>query len=69
VNQFLSGSVQPQLPISMLSSIKIPLPPLEIQKQLVTEAEKEEEIITANRRLIELMEAKIKNKISEVWEE
>jgi len=38
---------------------KIPLPPPEIQKQLVAEAEKEEEIITANRRLIDLMEAKI----------
>ena len=39
--------------------MKIPLPPLEIQKQLVAEAEKEEEIITANRRLIEIMEEKI----------
>ena len=39
--------------------VKIPLPPIEIQKQLVAEAEKEEEIITANRRLVELMEGKI----------
>ena len=46
--------------------VKIPLPPLEIQKQLVAEAEKEEEIIAANRRLIETMERKIAEVLSEV---
>jgi restriction endonuclease S subunit len=45
---------------------KIPFIPLEIQKQLVAEAEKEEEIITANRRLIELMEGKIGQVLSEI---
>jgi type I restriction enzyme M protein len=45
---------------------KIPLPPLEIQKQLVAESEKEEEIITANRRLIEIMERKIEEVLSNI---
>ena len=44
--------------IAEYSKLKVPLPPIETQKQLVLEAEKEEEIITANRRLIELMEKK-----------
>ena len=48
------------------SKVKIPLPPLEIQKQLVAEAEKEEEIIAANRRLIELMEGKISQVLAEI---
>ena len=52
--------------ISEYSKIKIPLPSLEIQKHLVAEAEKEEEIITANRRLIELMEQKITEVLSEI---
>lgn len=46
--------------------VKIPLPPLTVQKQLVAEAEKEQEIIDANKRLIEIMEQKIKNVLSEL---
>ncbi len=49
-----------------LEKIKIPLPSIAIQKQLVTEAGKEEEIITANKKLIEIMEQKIKKVISEI---
>ena len=49
-----------------VEQIKIPLPPLEIQKQLVAETEKEEEIIIANRRLIDLMEGKISQVLEEV---
>ena len=39
---------------------------IEVQKQLVAEAEKEEEIIAANRRLIELMERKISDVLNDV---
>ena len=49
-----------------LKKIKIPLPSHEIQKQLVREAEKEEEIITSNRRLIELMEQKIEKVVNTI---
>ena len=49
-----------------LQKFKMPLPPLEIQKQLVTEAEKEEEIIASNRHLIELMEGKIRQVLAEI---
>ncbi len=49
-----------------LSKIKIPLPSLKIQKQLVEEAEREEEIIKANKKLIELMEKKISDVLSEI---
>jgi len=52
--------------VETLKKVKIPLPPLEIQKQLVAEAEKEEEIIASNRRLIELMEKKIENVLTEI---
>ncbi|MCK5466025.1 N-6 DNA methylase [Candidatus Parcubacteria bacterium] len=45
---------------------KIPLPSLKIQRQLVAEAEKEEEIITTNKKLIEIMERKIEKVISEI---
>ena len=50
----------------LIEKTKIPVPPLEIQKRLVAEAEKEEEIIAANRRLIDLMERKIENVLTEI---
>ena len=52
--------------ISEYSKIKTPLPSLAIQKQLVAEAEKEQEIIDANKRLIEIMEKKIEEVLSEI---
>ncbi|NIA10928.1 MAG: restriction endonuclease subunit M/S, partial [Nitrospiraceae bacterium] len=48
---------------------KIPLPPLEIQKQIVTQIEKEQKIINANKKLITIFENKIKDKIADVWGE
>jgi hypothetical protein len=52
--------------IAEYSKRKIPLPPLEVQKQLVAEAEKEEEIIASNRRLIDIMERKIEKVLSDI---
>lgn len=46
--------------------VKIPLPSLEIQKKLVAEAEKEQEVINANKQLIEIMEQKISDVLSEI---
>ena len=49
-----------------LNELEIPLPPLEIQKQLVAEAEKEQEIINSNKQLIEIYEKKISDVLSEI---
>jgi restriction endonuclease S subunit len=59
-------TIQNVASVKVLSSLKIPLPSLQIQKQLVAEAEKEEEIIAANRRLINLMERKIEKLLNEI---
>jgi len=48
---------------------EIPLPSLEIQTQLVFQIEQEQEIVEANKKLIQLFEQKIKDKIAEVWGE
>src|SRR3989344_4949902 len=66
VKQYVTGTAQPKLNQENLNKIQIPLPPIEIQKQFVAEAEKEEEIIAANRRLIELMEGKISQVLAEI---
>lgn len=52
--------------VGTLKKLKIPLPLLEVQKQLVAEVEREEEIIAANRRLIEIMEEKINQVMSTI---
>ncbi len=51
---------------SKLKETKIPLPSLEIQKKLVAEAEKEQEVINANKQLIEIYEQKISDVLSEI---
>lgn len=47
--------------------LKIPLPPLEIQKTIVERIEEEQRLVDANRRLIEIYEGKIWEKMDEVW--
>lgn len=51
---------------SKLKETKIPLPSLEIQKKLVVEAEKEQQIINANKQLIEIYEQKIADMLMEL---
>jgi type I restriction enzyme S subunit len=55
--------------ISEYANIKIPLPPIEIQQEYVAEHKEEQFIISANRRLIELMTSKIQNTLAEAWGE
>lgn len=55
----LKQGAQPHLGHKIIGEQIIPLPSLEIQKQLVDEADKEQEIIRVNEQLIEIMEKKI----------
>ena len=66
LNIYITGSAQPKLNQESLNSIKIPLPPLEIQKQIVSKIEEEQSLVNSNKKLIELFEKKIKDKIAEV---
>lgn len=47
--------------------IKIPLPSKAEQAEIVQAIEEEMQLVNANKRLIEIFEQKIKDKISEVW--
>jgi len=62
----ISGSAQPQITRASLSPFKIPLPPIEIQKQLVAEMEEQEKIIEANKKLAGIMEQKISEVLAEI---
>lgn len=50
-----------------IESIEIPLPPLETQRQIVAQIEKEQALVNANKQLVEIFEQKIKNRIAKVW--
>ena len=54
---------------SILSDIKIPLPPLATQQAIVAEIEAEQALVSANRELIERFEKKIQATLAFVWGE
>jgi restriction endonuclease S subunit len=68
LDRMMSGSAQPQLPIRNMVELKIPLPPLDIQRVIVARIERERAIVEGNRELIKIHEAKIKKVIERVWE-
>ena len=60
------GAVFDSISKKQIEEIKIPLPSLEIQKQLVAEMEEQEKIIEANKKLVGIMEQKIAEVLSEI---
>ena len=52
-----------------MEKLMIPLPPIDIQKQIADKIYEEMRIVDQNRRLIEIFQQKINDKISEVWGE
>lgn len=62
----IKGAQLPRVGFTYFSKIKIPVPVLSIQEEFAIEITKEEEIITANKNLIEIMEKKIEKVIAEI---
>ena len=54
---------------NLLRSIVVPLPPLVVQRCIVSELETERRLVEGNRELIARMEATIRAKLAEVWDE
>ncbi len=63
------GGTQKFVSLTDLRNFIIPLPPLEVQKQIVAEIEKEQKMVEECKKLIAIHEQKIKDKIAEVWGE
>ena len=51
----------------IIEETKIPLPSFEEQQSIVQSIEEEIQLVNSNKRLIEIFEQKIKDKINEVW--
>lgn len=65
-NHMTGSAGQRRLNIDFVRKYKIPLPSLEIQKKLVAEAEKEQQIINASKQLIGILEQKISDVLSKI---
>ena len=61
------GAVFDSISRAGMSSIKVSLPPLVLQNQIIDQINNEMATIDQNKQLIEIFEQKIKDKISEVW--
>lgn len=55
--------------ISEYSKIKIPLPPLDIQKKIVSELKKQEDLVKKKEEEIIILKEDIKLKVSKIWTE
>ena len=67
LNELIFGAAYNALTIVKLKQVKIPLPPLDIQKRIVSRIEEEQQLVDATKKLIEIYQGKIKEKIDEVW--
>jgi type I restriction enzyme M protein len=66
VNKSQRGNVT-SINKGILLSIEVPVPQIETQKEIVGLIEKEQKLVDSNKKLIEIYENKLKDKITEVW--
>lgn len=62
-----SGGTRQALNYSQIKQLKIPLPPLAEQAAIVSQIEKEQALVNANKALIAIYEQKIKAEINKLW--
>jgi len=68
LNMTGTGGLQ-RVPPDFLKSTLVPLPPIDTQRLIVAQIEKEQELVNAGKQLIEIFEQKIKDRIAKVWGE
>jgi len=67
LGQEISGANINNLNFGILSRFEIPLPPIEVQKQILTELEKSEDQIRKNEDEVAQLKESIKQKIAQIW--
>lgn len=61
------GGAQPNISQMIVKDLEIYLPTLEIQQKIVSEIEKERELVEGNKKLVEVYKNKVKNVIQKIW--
>jgi len=60
----MTGGGQPQFNANAIKKLKVPIIPIDLQKQFVEDMKDEEEIIESNKKLIQIMEKKMTDVLS-----
>jgi type I restriction enzyme, S subunit len=68
IEKYSTGSTVKGILARYFREIEIPLPPLEVQREIVARIERERSIVEGNRELIRIYEEKVKKVIERVWE-
>ena len=63
-----SGSTYKEIIKSRFVELQIPLPPLNIQKEIIAEIKAEQSLVAANHQLIQRMETKIQSTLARLWQ-
>ena len=64
-----TGVRQANISSRSIEKIKIPVPSLDIQKQIVKKLEEERQIVEGNKKLIEIYTQKVEDRINKIWGE
>ena len=67
MEQSIAGASIHNLKASIVYAFEIPLPPLEVQQQIVAEIEGYQASIEEHKRAIAALEVQIKSSINNVW--
>jgi type I restriction enzyme S subunit len=67
INQYAKVGGQPSISQSTILELKVPLPDLLTQKELVNKLRTVDSYVGSNREIILLFEQKIKDRIAKVW--
>lgn len=59
--------MQPNLSVTDLKKLPVPNPPIDIQNEIVEQIQVEQDLVNSNKKLIEIFEQKIKDRIAKVW--
>ncbi|HHT9114721.1 MAG TPA: restriction endonuclease subunit S [Candidatus Wunengus sp. YC65] len=63
------ATIQNVSSMNIMKSIPIPLPSIQVQEKIVECIESEIALVGANRKLVEIFEKKIQDKLAEIWGE
>jgi type I restriction enzyme M protein len=61
-----TGGVVRNLNSALVKNVSIPLPPIEVQKQMAADLSEEQEIVESNKKLINIYERKIQMTLKEI---
>ena len=69
LNRYAKVGGQPSISQKTVTELSIAVPSIETQRKIVAQIEKEQELVNANKQLVEIFEQKIKDRIAKVWGE